>query len=90
VSLKQLEESKHILELYEKRLLPVAAQQIDAARAGFSTSQTPFASVIDAERNLRRVELDYQTARAEYGMRRAELDRALGRIPTLDWKEGNP
>ena len=90
VSLKQLEESKHILALYEKRLLPVARQQIDAARVGFSTFQNPFGSVIDAERNLRRVELDYQVARAEYGMRRAELDRALGRIPALEWKEERP
>jgi len=90
VSLKQLTESRHVLALYEKRLLPVAQQQIDAARAGFSTSQNPFVSVVDAERNLRRVELDYQAERAAYGVRRAELDRALGRIPTLDWKEALP
>jgi outer membrane protein TolC len=87
VSLRQLETSRHVLELYEKRLVPVALQQIDAARASFATAQTPFTSVIDAERNLRRVELDYQLTRAEYGMRRAELDRALGRVPAIDWKE---
>lgn len=87
VSLRQLETSRHVLELYEKRLMPVALQQIDAARASFTNSQTPFTSVIEAERNLRRVELDYQLTRAEYGMRRAELDRALGRIPGFDWKE---
>ncbi|HEV8548251.1 MAG TPA: TolC family protein [Polyangiaceae bacterium] len=90
VALKQLEESGHVLALYEKRLLPVAEQQIDAARAGFSTAQNGFSAVIDAERNLRRVELDYQSVRADYGVRRAVLDRALGRIPTLDWKEGLP
>jgi len=87
VSLRQLQTSRHVLELYEKRLVPVALQQIDAARASFTNSQTPFTSVIEAERNLRRVELDYQLTRAEYGMRRAELDRALGRVPGLDWKE---
>ena len=89
VSLRQLQESRHILELYEKRLVPVARQQIEAARAGFATFQNPFASVIDAERNLRRVELDYQLARAAYGLRRAELDRALGRIPALEEKAGD-
>jgi hypothetical protein len=36
--------------------------------------------VVAAERNLRAVELDYQKARAECDQRRAELDRALGRI----------
>jgi outer membrane protein, heavy metal efflux system len=89
VSLKQLDASKHLLLLFETRLLPVAKDQIDAARAGFVTSRNPFVAVIDAERNLRAVELDYQMARAEYGKRRAELDRALGRIPGLDWKEAS-
>jgi len=90
VALKQLEAARHVLELYAKRLVPVALQQIDAARASFTSSQGSFSMVIDAERNLRRVELDYQLTRAEYGMRRAELDRALGRIPGLDWQEEAP
>ncbi|HEX5098045.1 MAG TPA: TolC family protein [Polyangiaceae bacterium] len=90
VARRQLEESKHVLELFERRLLPVARQSIDAARAGFITSQTQFTSVIEAERTLRRLELEYQMRRAEYVRRRAELDRALGRIPGIDWKEERP
>ena len=86
-SLKQLEESKHVLRLFEERLLPVARDQIDAARAGFVSSRSSFMAVIDAERNLRKVELDYQMARAECDRRRAELDRALGRIPGLTGKD---
>ncbi len=90
VSRKQLEESRHVLKLFQTRLLPVAKDQIDAARAGFVTSQNPFVAVVEAERNLRGVELEYQMMRAEYVKRRAELDRALGRIPGLDWKEEQP
>jgi outer membrane protein TolC len=90
VAERQLEESLHVVELFETRLLPVARQQIDAARAGFITAQNPFGSVIEAERNLRGVELEYQMKRADYVRRRAELDRALGRIPGLGWKEGPP
>jgi outer membrane protein TolC len=90
MTLRQLEESKHVLSLYEARLLPVAKNRIDAARAGFITSQNPFMAVIEAERNLRGVELEYQMKRAEYVKRRAELDRALGLVPGLDWKEGTP
>jgi outer membrane protein, heavy metal efflux system len=86
VSMKQLEESEHVLRLFETRLLPVAREQIDAARAGFITSQNPFVAVIDAERNLRNVELEYEMKRADFAQRRAQLDRALGRIPGLDWK----
>jgi outer membrane protein TolC len=87
VSLKQLQESAHLLRLFETRLLPVARDQIDAARAAFVTNQNPFMVVVGAEKNLRQVELDYQMARADYARRRGELDRALGRIPGLDWQE---
>ena len=87
VASKRLEESAHVLHLYEDRLLPVARDQIDAARAGFVSSRNDFVAVIGAEKNLRSVELDYQMMRADFDRRRAELDRALGRTPGLDRKE---
>ena len=87
VALKQLEEAGHVLHIFEERLLPIARQQVDAARAAFIASQAPFVSVIDAEKNLRGVELDQQVAQADYDRRRGELDRALGRMPGLDGKE---
>ena len=59
-------------------------EQVDAARLGFTASQTPFINVVAAEKNLRSVELDYQMARVECDKRRAELDRALGRIPGVE------
>jgi cobalt-zinc-cadmium efflux system outer membrane protein len=87
VSIKQLEESKHVLHMFQERLLPVARDQIDAARAGFTTSRNQFVAVVEAERNLRRVELDYQIARAECDRRYAEFERSLGRIPGLGGKD---
>jgi cobalt-zinc-cadmium efflux system outer membrane protein len=87
VSLKQLEESGHVLHIFAERLLPIARKQVEAARAAFIASQAPFGTLIDAERNLRGVELDEQTAQADCDRRRAELDRALGRIPGLDGKD---
>jgi cobalt-zinc-cadmium efflux system outer membrane protein len=90
VALKELQESEHVLGLFEKRLLPVARDEIDAARAGFIASQNPFMAVVEAEKNLRSVELEYQMARAECDRHRAELDRALGRIPGLDGQGEQP
>jgi outer membrane protein TolC len=90
VALKELEESQHVLHLYEQRLVPVAKDEVDAARSAFTASQAPFVTLVDAEKNLRSVELDLQAARADYDRRRAELDRALGRIPGLDAKEESP
>jgi len=90
VLVKRLQESAHILGLFASRLLPVARDQIDVARAGFATSRVPFAGVIEAERNLRQVELDYQMARAQHAQRRSELERALGRIPGIDVAGAEP
>ena len=90
IALKKLQESEHVIGLFEKRLVPLARAQLDAARAGFTTSQNPFMAVMEAEKNLRSVELDHQMARAECDRRAAELDRALGRIPGLDARENKP
>jgi cobalt-zinc-cadmium efflux system outer membrane protein len=84
VAVKQLEEAGHVLHIFEERLLPIARQQVDAARAAFISSQVPFGTLIDAEKNLRGVELDQKLAEADCDRRRSELDRALGRIPGLD------
>jgi len=90
VALKKLQESEHVIEIFEKRLVPLAHAQLDAARVGFTSSQNPFMAVMEAENNLRSVELDYQMARAECDRRTAELERALGRIPGLDAQEDKP
>jgi outer membrane protein TolC len=87
VARKQLEESAHVLHIYDERLVPIARDEVRAARAAFTASQSPFVAVVDAEKNLRTVQLEQQVARADYDRRRAELDRALGRIPGLEGKE---
>jgi cobalt-zinc-cadmium efflux system outer membrane protein len=84
VALRKVRESELVLQLFRTRLLPVAREQADAAQAGFIASQTAFIAVVEAEKNLRSVELDHQLAQAECDRRQAELDRALGRIPGLD------
>ena len=61
-----------------------ARDQVDAARAGFVASRNDFVAVVSAEKNLRSAELEYQVARATFDRRRAELDRALGRVPGVD------
>jgi outer membrane protein TolC len=87
VAMKQLEESTHVLHIYQERLLPIARDEVQAARSAFTASQAPFVAVVDAEKNLRTVELEEQVARADQDRRRVELDRALGRLPGLDGKD---
>ncbi|HVR27899.1 MAG TPA: TolC family protein, partial [Thermoanaerobaculia bacterium] len=78
-SMERLRESHHVLELYESRLRPVARDRVDAALAGFQASKNDFLALIEAERNLRDVELGYQRARAGLAREQVELERALGR-----------
>jgi outer membrane protein TolC len=69
------------VRLYRERLLPTAEAQIEAARIGYTTGRSGFQALVDAERSLRTLELGYQMRLAELGQRRAELDRAVGRVP---------
>lgn len=81
MAIERVGEARAAMELYEKRILPAAKAQVDAARAGFIADQNEFQSVISAERSLRHVTLDIERARADVHRRLAELDRAAGRIP---------
>lgn len=80
-ALAEIEESAHVLHLYRNRVLPAARDGVAAARAGFETGAATMLALIDAERSLRTAELNYHQALADHASRRAELDRALGRLP---------
>ena len=77
----RLKEARHVLELYESRLLPASRDQIQAALAGFKASRNSFLALIEAERNQRTVRLEYERALTDAWQRRAELDRLMGRFP---------
>lgn len=74
-------ETIQVVKILEGRLLPVAKAQVAAALVDFAPGRTSFLAVVDGERNLRDAELSLHAATAELGRRRAQLDRALGRIP---------
>ena len=72
-------EAHHVVELYRNRLLPAARDQVDAALAGLTAGQNSFLAVVQAENNLRTVELRFEVARASLQQRQAALQRAVGR-----------
>jgi outer membrane protein TolC len=78
---RRVEESHHILHVYDDELVPLGKARVDAARAGFIADQNNFDVVIGAERMLRSVQLDREQTIADAWRRRAELDRALGKLP---------
>ncbi|HUP41833.1 MAG TPA: TolC family protein, partial [Thermoanaerobaculia bacterium] len=81
VAAARIRETQHILVLYHSRLIPAAHDQVRAALAGFETGQGSFLDLIEAERNQRTVELQYEETLADSYRRRAELARALGTWP---------
>lgn len=83
-------ESDEEVDLFEQRLLPAARSQVKAARIGYQTGRSGFQALIDAERNLRRIELQLEETRAERGRRRAALVRAVGKVPGLAKTEAGP
>jgi cobalt-zinc-cadmium efflux system outer membrane protein len=82
-------EAQHVVHLYQERLLPAARAQIDAAEFGYETGRTDFQALIDAERSVRTLEIQYEDAIATLGRRTAELDRARGLIPGVEHEGGS-
>lgn len=83
----EIEEAHQVVELHRDRLLPTARARIEAAHAGYQTGANDFSTVIEAERELRSLELSYHRALADLNDQHAELDYALGRPP--DCKTGD-
>jgi outer membrane protein TolC len=85
IGVDRLAEARHVELLVRDRLLPAARDQVAAARSGFETGRNSFLALIDAQRNLLDTEFGHEESLANLGRRRAELDRALGRLPGLTW-----
>ncbi len=73
--------AERILKLQRERLIPTARDRVEAARIGYESNANDIDALIDAERELRSVELEAQRAFADLDRRRAELDWAVGRVP---------
>jgi outer membrane protein TolC len=74
-------EAQRSLALSRDRLLPAARDQLGAARSAFETGQESFATVLEAEEDLRDVELGEHVALAELDRALAELRSATGALP---------
>jgi outer membrane protein, heavy metal efflux system len=77
-NLAGLEAARQIDVLAESSLLPQANLTLQAALAGYENGKVDFATLLDAQRQIRRAKLDRYKARAEAEMRLAEIERVLG------------
>ncbi len=75
---EQVDESQRVLELYSKRLLPAATQNVAAARSNYDVNKASFLDLATAERRLIEIQEKREEALAMYHSRYAELTRAVG------------
>jgi outer membrane protein TolC len=75
---EQLHASKQLVELYERRIVPAARQNVESARAGYVAGRVDFLRLIEAERQLITLLQDEQDLTANYHAQRAELERVTG------------
>jgi outer membrane protein, heavy metal efflux system len=74
----QAEESRKTVELYAERLLPVAEQNVAAARANYEVGRLNFLQLAQTQRQLIMLRERQIEAVIAYQRRMAELNRALG------------
>ncbi|MFN6960874.1 MAG: TolC family protein [Rhodocyclaceae bacterium] len=70
--------ARRIEELVSTRLLPQAELTLQSALAGYETGKVDFATVLDAQRQIRKAREDLVRARVAQELRRADIERAIG------------
>lgn len=81
-------EAEHLVKIFDERTLPAARDRMETARAQWAAGMTPLATLLQAERALRRAELGRAEALATWLRRRAELARATGDLSLIDQEIG--
>ena len=77
-SLAGMEAARRVETLADTTLLPQAQLTLQAALAGYENGKVDFATVLEAQRQIRKTRLDIVKARGDQQMRRAEIERLIG------------
>lgn len=77
-SLAALDAVRHIEALVAERLLPETELAFKSALAGYETGKVDFATLLDAQRQIRQAKQSYIKAQADGQMRLAEIERMVG------------
>jgi cobalt-zinc-cadmium efflux system outer membrane protein len=76
----QMDAARQRAELISSTLLPHVEHALDVSRAGYSAGRAEFGDVIDAQRIVLDMEVEYASARAAVALAFAGLDRAMGSV----------
>jgi len=79
-----LEESRHVLTLYQNKLLPLADENLQAAKADYQSGKGNFLELVSTEKNLIQTQLNHVQAQADYYRHLAMLANRVGDPTVLD------
>ena len=77
-NLAALEAARYLEDLTRDRLLPQAELTFQAALAGYETGKVDFATLLDAQRQIRQAKQDLLQSQAEAQARLADIERLIG------------
>ncbi len=83
IAYDRVDESRHVLTLYRNQLLPLAEENLEAAKADYQAGSGDFLTLISSEKNLMQTQLQTERALTDAHQRLAELERAVGSIEPL-------
>lgn len=77
-ALAQLDRRQQLIELYKKGIIPQAEQSLESAMIGYRTNKVDFLALLDSRMNLFNYERELYESQAEYMIKLAQLDAAVG------------
>ncbi len=74
----RVESARKSVALFKSELLPKSRQSVEVSRASYEKEKATFLDLLDAERSLRDVRVEYTRALADFASAAADLERAVG------------
>ena len=81
-TLAQLERRRKLTELYKSGIIPEAEQSLESSLISYRVSKVDFLTLLDSRMNLFTYERELYESQAEYMMKLAQLEAAIGTDPT--------
>ena len=83
IAYDKVEENRQVIALYRNQLVPLAEENLEAAKLDYRTGSGDFLTLISAEKNLKNTQLQVERALTDAHLRLAELEWAVGSIESL-------
>ncbi|PKM11268.1 MAG: TolC family protein [Gammaproteobacteria bacterium HGW-Gammaproteobacteria-3] len=83
IAYDRTDESIHVFQLYQNKLLPLADENLEAAKADYRAGKGDFLTLISSEKNRMQTQLQTEQALADTHRHLAELERAVGSVEPL-------